>query len=110
MKYNLNKSNVYRTVRKIEKILIDSEEFKLPGKRILTKNTEESQIKTIVVDVTETEVERPKKKQKQNYSGKKKKHTRKSQIIIDEKNSQILCIAQGKGKKHDFNLFKNSKS
>ncbi|MBR8827796.1 MAG: transposase [Gomphosphaeria aponina SAG 52.96 = DSM 107014] len=33
----------------------------------------------------------------------------KSQIVIDEKNSQILWNAQGKGKKHDFNLFKNSK-
>ncbi|WP_144869668.1 transposase family protein, partial [Hyella patelloides] len=43
-------------------------------------------------------------------SGKKKKPTLKSQIIIDQNSKQIICIAHGKGKEHDFKLFKNSKT
>ena len=51
--YNLEQSNVYRTIKKIEKILINSQEFKLPGKKILTQKEDESKINQIVIDVTE---------------------------------------------------------
>ncbi|MBR8826569.1 MAG: transposase family protein, partial [Gomphosphaeria aponina SAG 52.96 = DSM 107014] len=37
--YNLHQSNVYLTIKKIEKILINSQEFKLPGKKILTESS-----------------------------------------------------------------------
>ena len=48
------------------------------------------------------------KKQKEWYSGKKKKHTIKTQIIANAKDNRILSIAQAKGSVHDFNLFKQS--
>lgn len=47
------------------------------------------------------------KKQKEYYSGKKKKHTQKAQIITN-KNGKILAVTIGKGRMHDFNLFKKS--
>lgn len=34
----------------------------------------------------------------------------KAQIVINQKNKQILCIAYGKGKEHDFSLLKTSKT
>ncbi|MDQ7060044.1 MAG: transposase family protein [Sulfurimonas sp.] len=47
------------------------------------------------------------KKAKKYYSGKKKKHTQKAQIITNIK-GKILAVTIAKGKMHDFRLFKNS--
>ncbi|MEA2029081.1 MAG: transposase family protein, partial [Campylobacterota bacterium] len=50
----------------------------------------------------------PKKKQKRNYSGKKKRHTLKAQIVINQK-QEIICSHIANGRAHDFKIFKNSK-
>ena len=42
--------------------------------------------------------------------GKKKKHTLKSQIVINQSNKQIICTAHSKGFEHDFSLLKTSKT
>jgi hypothetical protein len=47
--------------------------------------------------------------QKKYYSGKKKRHTLKSQVVVDKKSSLIICTNFCNGKKHDFKLFKDSK-
>jgi len=62
----------------------------------------------IAIDVTETKVERPKYHQKHFYSGKKKHHALKAQLVVDLTNFKIVCTAYGKGKQHDFSLFKAS--
>jgi hypothetical protein len=49
------------------------------------------------------------KKQRRFYSGKKKRHTVKTQVIVDKKTQKIICTDFSNGKKHDFNLFKQSK-
>jgi hypothetical protein len=43
-----------------------------------------------------------------SYSGKKKRHTFKTQIVVDKANDKIICLAYGKGRCHDFRLFKGS--
>jgi len=43
------------------------------------------------------------------FSGKKKYHTLKSQLVVNQKTGAIICIAHGKGRRHDFRLFKSSK-
>ena len=48
------------------------------------------------------------KKQRKHYSGKKKQHTQKAQIVIDQ-NNRIICVNTARGKDHDFSLFKRSK-
>jgi hypothetical protein len=58
--------------------------FKVPTRRIENKLTEE-EISYYLIDATEQEINRPKKGQKKYYSGKKKKHTIKNQIIINDK-------------------------
>lgn len=50
-----------------------------------------------------------KKKQRKYYSGKKKRHTLKSQIIINKANLKILKTNFCNGKKHDFRLLKESR-
>ncbi|MEY2831596.1 MAG: hypothetical protein RLZZ574_854, partial [Cyanobacteriota bacterium] len=39
----------------------------------------------------------------------KKRHTFKSQAIIDTQSLKVICTAHGIGKEHDFELFKTSK-
>lgn len=47
-------------------------------------------------------------RQKHYYSGKKKRHTLKSQIVVDKKLAKIICTDCTNGKRHDFRLFKES--
>jgi len=49
------------------------------------------------------------KKQKQSYSGKKKRHTQKAQIVADPNTGRILATAFSTGKLHDFKLFVQSR-
>lgn len=46
---------------------------------------------------------------KRCYSGKKKKHTLKQQILVDFRTGKIICTAGCEGKTHDFKLFQKSK-
>lgn len=48
------------------------------------------------------------KKQKSHYSGKKKCHTQKAQVIVNQRTLEIIATAFGKGKNHDFKLFKEN--
>src|SRR6201982_3711349 len=49
------------------------------------------------------------KKQRRYYSGKKKRHTLKTQLVVEKSTRRILCLAHDKGRRHDFRLFKTSK-
>ena len=65
-------------------------------------------IEVILVDVTETAVERPKNGQKPWYSGKQKRHTIKTQIIICAKTKIVIAIFVCRGSTHDFAMWKES--
>jgi hypothetical protein len=104
--YGISESYAYKLTHWVEEILIKSGKFSLPGKKALLKSDAEYEV--IFVDATETPVERP-KKQRNWYSGKKKRHTVKTRVVVDKKSRQIICTAFSKGKQHDFKLFKESK-
>ena len=68
---------------------------------------------------TDRKTETPEKKRKRTskrksqrhyYSGKKKAHTLKTQLIINGDTKKIISLAFANGKKHDFRLFKESES
>ena len=61
----------------------------------------------MVIDVTQTAIER-KKKQKKYYSGNKKHHSLNMQVVINQESKQIICLNVGPGHCHDFSLFKKS--
>jgi hypothetical protein len=88
----------------VETLLMGSGKFRLPGKKQLYQNAYTWSV--LVVDVTESPTHAPKKKQRTYYSGKKKRHTLKAQVMVDLVTGQIICTAFGKGRVHDFRLFK----
>lgn len=55
----MDESTAYRIIRAVEDTLMRSRQFALPGKKQL--HAPEQAIEVLVVDVTETPVERPKK-------------------------------------------------
>jgi len=104
--WGISESTVCRMVERVETALMHSGRFRLPGKKLLVQGFEHPEV--VVIDVTETPIERPKVGQKQYYSGKKKQHTLKCQVIADRDSAAIICLCFGEGRRHDFSLFKVS--
>lgn len=57
--YGISESNTFEAIRWVEDTLIQSKEFRLPGRKALLKS--DNQIEIVLVDATETPIERPKK-------------------------------------------------
>jgi hypothetical protein len=72
--FDLDDSNVCRYLKRIELLL--AKNLAIRKDRSLSR---EDLVK-IIVDVTEINVQRPKKNQKEKYSGKKKRHTSKTEV------------------------------
>ena len=79
--------------------------LRLPGRKALRDETWQA----VLIDVTEQPIERPGKKQGRWFSGKKKRHTAKVQLIVCLFTLQILSVTCGPGRMADFRLFKESK-
>jgi hypothetical protein len=60
--YQISESACYRNIRWIEDILIKHPDFALPGRKALLKSDVEYDV--ILIDATETPIERPKKNKK----------------------------------------------
>ena len=104
--YKISESACFRNVIWVENTLAKSGQFNLPKK---TEVMQDKTITQIAIDATEIPVEKPGKKQKNSYSGKKKRHTIKAQLIIDVNTRKILSISVSDGAKHDFKLCKEKK-
>ena len=65
-----------------------------------------------IIDATEQPIERPadNARQKAHYSGKKKRHTRKTQIIVNEHGEIRAVSSSTPGSMHDLELFRQSGS
>lgn len=111
--YDCNRANGYRRKEALVSIL----EATLGRKLVLPKRQIQSieeflttfpEVKEVFIDGTERPIQRPKdsKKQKDNYSGKKKRHTRKNLIITDKKKRIGFLSKTEGGSKHDFNILK----
>ena len=57
--YDISESTAYKTICWIEEVLIKSDAFRLPGRKALLKSDMEYEL--VLIDATETPVERPKK-------------------------------------------------
>ena len=118
--YDIHESNIQRIVIWVENTLISDGIFRLPGKATLL--AEDCEYEIIQIDATESPIERPKKNRKRNkmriknrkneqkrwYSGKKKRHTTKTLVVVCKKSRNIICVVFCNGKKHDFRLFTES--
>lgn len=64
----------------------------------------------VIIDTFEQTVQRPKKRQQRFYSGKKKRHTLKSQVAVDEETGQIVDVANSMpGPTADLKVLQKSK-
>ena len=114
VQFGLDESNAWRWVRWLEKVLficVHGDTENIEFEKLINISVFDAKKGNVqLVDVTECSIQRSKsiEVQKEYYSGKKKKHTIKIQIIIDEETKRIISIAFEKGSVHDFNLFKES--
>lgn len=67
--WGVNESTAYRMSQKIENYLIASDVFSLPGKKKLL--TPDHEIEIVVVDVTESQIERPQKNRNNTTAAKR---------------------------------------
>jgi hypothetical protein len=101
--FDLHNSNICRLFRKIESLL--AKRVSIKKDRTLTAD----KVMELLADVTEQQTQRPSRGQKKKYSGKKKKHTIKTEIVID-KGGRIHNVSRSHGgRTHDFKIRKQEK-
>jgi len=99
----------------LEKAGLDTMRMPDPGKkhrRSLNELLKEIPELVVIVDTFEQKVQRPKAKDERDswYSKKKKAHTFKSQVMVDETTGRIVDIPPSvKGPIHDMTLLKHSR-
>jgi hypothetical protein len=67
--YGISETRAFEHIREVENILIKSKEFRLPGKKALLKN--DNQYEVVLIDASETPIERPKKSKSAFTQGRK---------------------------------------
>lgn len=108
--YELSVSTVCNSIHWVEDVLERSEKFNFNTIKEEIDKLKNAGIvvETIIGDVEEQPIERPTESQEKHYSGKKKRHTTKNQIIIDEKTTRIINIYNAKATTHDYQMIKDS--
>jgi hypothetical protein len=114
--FDLGQTNVLKDIRMLEPLV--SEALPLPKKlhqkvrRLRTLDEVEAVFPGFkaFLDATEQEIPRPKSKlkRKTHYSGKKKKHTVKTQIAVNKDGLIVHKTRHTKGGTHDYALFKQN--
>lgn len=98
--FDVSESTISRRIGQIEPLL--AQIFRIPTRRI--QISEEALIE-LFVDATEQEIQRPQKGQKRWYSGKKKRHTIKHQVVVDQKGRICAVSRAHKGKVNDKKVY-----
>jgi hypothetical protein len=75
LSYGVSESSVCRTIQKVENVLIKSEQFHLPGKKVLQAS--DTVIDVVLMDATEQPIERPQKDKKDRTAVKRSATRRK---------------------------------
>lgn len=96
--YGVDKATICRALRRIEPMAKRA----LGVKRSIHVTEEEAQ--ALLIDATEQTVERPQRGQKRYYSGKKKRHSIKNEVIITEAERIVSVSPSAPGTVHDLCL------
>ena len=109
--YDVPKSTVCDCIKWVEDALGNWDEIQFQDIKTEIEKAKENgiNVETIIGDVEEQPIERPIINQEESYSGKKKRHTTKNQIIITENGERILNWYNSKGTTHDYQIIKDSK-
>jgi hypothetical protein len=113
--FNLDQSNICRGIQKIEPLIrecvpIPQKMYPIT-KRLQTPEEVEKYFPGFLAftDCTEQQIPRPvdKNRRKIFYSGKKKKHTIKNQITVNNRGYILHKVGYKKGRKHDYDIYKD---
>ena len=102
--WDVSKSVICEYIHFVLDTLLKDRNFTLMDSKCIKNENSENRL----LDVTEIRIQRPKYNQKSKYSGKKKYHTMKIQIIKGTDTGFIYEIQIGLGAEHDFHLFKRT--
>ncbi|WP_416375267.1 transposase family protein [Spiroplasma poulsonii] len=107
--FDISEANCYRNIKWIEDILIKNSDFQqLAGKKALINDYFND--KTIIIDATETPIQRPKKDKNNLILVKRKNtHDQNTSNYRTRNQKKIIATSFSLGKKHDYALFKESK-
>lgn len=116
--FDLDQSNVLKDIRKLEplvrNILPTPKRMHDKARRLQTIEEIEAVFPGFkaFVDGTEQEIPRPKSKRKRktHYSGKKKRHTVKTQLTVNSDGLIVHLTGHVKGSMHDYALFRRSRA
>src|SRR6476646_10810828 len=116
--FDLDQSNVYRDISILEPLIklcvpLPKKLYKRSRRRARTIDEVEEEYFPgfkAFVDSTEQEIPRPKNKRRRKsyYSGKKKKHTVKTQFMVNSDGTILHKTGHDHGRKHDYEIFKNN--
>lgn len=108
--YDVSKTTVCDSVKWIENTLSKWDKFVLQDIKTEIEKLEHQgiEVENIIGDVEEQPIERPTINQEESYSGKKKRHTTKNQIIIVEGIKRIINYYNANGTTHDYKMLKDS--
>ena len=114
--FDLDQSNICRDIQKIESLIrqclpIPQKIYNMT-KRLKTLEEVEKYFPGFLsfIDSTEQEIPRPvdKERRKMYYSGKKKKHTIKTQLMVNNQGIVIHKLGHKKGHRHDYDIYKEN--
>ncbi len=115
--FDLDQSNICRDIQKIEGLIrqcvpIPQKIYPIT-KRLKTPEAVEKYFPGLLAftDCTEQQIPRPavdRERRKMYYSGKKKRHTVKNQITVNNRGYILHKVGYKKGRKHDYNVYKNN--
>jgi hypothetical protein len=118
--FGIDKGTACRVVPKTSLLLTGI--FRIPERKV---RINEDELRTSFIDGTERPIHRPKRKQRRSYSGKKKRHTRKTQVIVVRKKPKgttegepkpkqkvrVVVVSRSReGRVHDKNVFDESRT
>jgi hypothetical protein len=118
--FDLDQSNVCRDLSILEPLVMQC--VPLPRKLYKRTGITRRRLQTIeeveqyfpglktFIDSTEQEIPRPKNKRrrKSHYSGRKKKHTVKTQLMVNSEGMILHKTAHKGGRKHDYDVYKHN--
>lgn len=114
--FDLDQSNICRDIQKIDTLIRQClpipEKFCNITKRLKTPEEVETYFPGFLafIDSTEQQIPRPvdKERRKMYYSGKKKRHTVKIQLLINDHGYILHKTDHKKGRRHDYDIYKEN--
>lgn len=99
--FGIDDSRVCRLIKRIEPLLARTVAIRKE------RHLSQEEVESLIIDATEQPIERPKRRQTKYYSGKKKRHTLKTEIRVTPKGRIVHVSKHFPGSVHDFTVYKD---